>query len=86
MHSSRESYTDPRFPRFFPPDASTAAVGTGQNLEIVTARVLEVDPAAAVARVDLPGPQPVRIRPVLELALPDPAEDLVEFSLTGMEW
>src|SRR5947209_14624681 len=47
------------------------AVGPGQDLEIVTGGVAEVDAATAVVGVELAGPPPGRICPVWQAARGD---------------
>src|ERR1051325_9294757 len=62
-----------------------AAVGPGDDLEQVAARILEVDAASAVVAVDLPFLLLAGIRPVLEFARLDAAEDLIELPLAHEE-
>src|SRR5438105_6496223 len=68
-----------------PSPNSAAAVRARDDLEEVAARVLEVHAAAAVVVVDLALLALARIRPVVEPALLDAAEDLVELLLADEE-
>jgi hypothetical protein len=57
---------------------AAAAVGTGQDLEEVAVRVVEVHAPAVVPMVD-PARVPAEgIRPVRSVAVGEPPEDLVE--------
>jgi len=51
----------------------------------VPARVLPVDASATIVVVDLTGLAPPRIGPVLQTAVPDPAEHLVELVFADQE-
>ena len=62
-----------------------ASVRRGDDLEEVAARILEVHAAAAVVMVDLALLLLRRVGPVVEAALFDAAEDLVELLLAHEE-
>src|SRR5207245_4429477 len=64
---------------------NSAAVRPGDDLEEVAARILEVHAAAAVVAVDLALPLLLRVGPVVETALLDAPEDLVELLLAHEE-
>src|SRR4029450_7951863 len=68
-----------------PGGGGPAAVGAGDDLQEVAARLLPVDPAAAVVGVDLARPPPAGVGAVGQPALPDAAEDLVELVLADQE-
>src|SRR3954469_10623809 len=61
------------------------AVRHGDDLEPVAVGVVPVDATAAVVVVDLAGLAVEGIRPVVESALPDAAEDLVELLVADQE-
>src|SRR5688500_13105291 len=64
---------------------SGAAVGTGEDLEEMPARVLEVNAPAAEVMIDLARLLLPRIGPVLEAPLLDASEDGVELGLAHEE-
>src|SRR4051812_39532408 len=59
----------------------SASVGAGDDLEDVTGRILEVQPAAAVVTVDLVRLRRHRIGPVRHPARPDSREYRIELRL-----
>src|SRR5437899_1366458 len=63
----------------------TGAVRSSDDLEDVTVGVPEVHATTTVVAVDLPRPAESRVGPVVEPALRDPAEDLVELVFTDEE-
>src|SRR4029077_2616034 len=65
--------------------SGAAAVGSGQDLEQVPVRILEVQAAAAVAPVDLPALAAAGVGPVVDPAVADAAEDRVELLLADQE-
>src|SRR5262249_8021287 len=62
-----------------------AAVRPGEDLEQVTVRILEVDAAPVVPRVDLAAVAAERVRPVCQMPLLHAGEDLVELDLAHEE-
>ena len=60
------------------PGSAAGAVRPGDDLQVVTGGILEVDAAAAVVVVDLARTASPRVGPVLHAALADPAVDGVE--------
>ena len=64
---------------------AAAAVGPGDDVQQVTVRVLEVQPAAAVPVVDNPRPGPPGIRPVRQVLAANPGKGSIELLLTHEE-
>src|SRR2546427_7308822 len=64
---------------------AAAAVGTGDDFEQVSVRILEVDPTPIIPAVDLLALAAVRIGPVGKSPLPNPREDRVEFEFAYQE-
>ena len=59
-----------------------AAVGSSDDLKHVAVRILEVDAASAIIAVDLAAALLNGVSPILDPALADAAEDLVEIVLS----
>src|SRR5918997_1694496 len=70
---------------WWPPCCEGLGVGTGQDLQEVPVRVLEVDAPAAPSGVDLALPALVRVGPVRHAPRGDAPEDLVELGVTDQE-
>ena len=62
-----------------------AAVGSSDDLKHVAVRILEVDAASAIIAVDLAAALLNGVSPILDPALADAAEDLVEIVLADQE-
>src|SRR6185503_2869206 len=65
--------------------AGTAPVRPGDNFEVMTIGVGEVDTPPAVVVVDLTGAVAHRVGPVLKPPLADPAENSVKIRLADQE-
>src|SRR5262245_22663423 len=64
---------------------ATAAVRTGDNLQKMAVRVVEVESAPAVPGVDLVALAAAWVGPVCQAPFTNPLEDLVEFVLVHQE-
>jgi hypothetical protein len=64
---------------------SGCAVGPSDDLEEMPVRILKVHAATAVIVVDLARATPARVSPIVNAALTDPGEDLIELGFSDQE-
>src|SRR5215831_974054 len=60
---------------------AAAAVWTGDDLQQVAVRIIEIDPTPTIPGIDLVTLVAVGVRPIGKVPLTNPREDLIEFNL-----
>src|SRR5215510_9729270 len=65
----------------YAPALRAAAIRSGHNLEVMTARIFKVSAAPSVIGIDLVRPMVMRVRPEGKPALPDAAEYFVKLRI-----